>query len=157
MSTRFKPVKMDCSRGAPMGRCDYWPDAPRIGGAPDPASLAKQKLRLQRLRINRDGYDAGGAYWGNDNRVWAAFSDDREWVFFVNGDCRAHAWFNLRGRYPGIVEAMPPMSAATLLRWHVKWTIDAAHKGVEKSSIGTRGRLVLMMVSDLRDMKRRRK
>ena len=35
---------------------------------------AKLEFRLQRLRINRDGYDASGAYWGAGHDVFLAAS-----------------------------------------------------------------------------------
>lgn len=55
------------SRGAPMGR-------PAKGAEPDEA------LYLQRVRVNSQGYDAGGAYWGIATRggpghLYIAFSD----------------------------------------------------------------------------------
>lgn len=51
--------------GSQMGRRNVLPDDP---GKPC-------KLHLQRLRL-RDGacYDSGGAYWGQPNNMWIAFT-----------------------------------------------------------------------------------
>lgn len=45
-------VKVDCSRGAPMGR----------GCTMDPET--DTKLHLRRVPIDSGGYDPGGVYWG---------------------------------------------------------------------------------------------
>ena len=45
--------KVDCSRGAPMGRAGY-------GVAP------ARKVRCFKVRLDSGGYDDGGAYWGVD-------------------------------------------------------------------------------------------
>jgi len=33
------------------------------------------KVRLERIRINSQGYDASGAYWGVGQPVWHAWAD----------------------------------------------------------------------------------
>jgi hypothetical protein len=45
--------KVDCSRGAPLGR---------FTGASDPG--AQGKFYLRHVPLDSGGYDAGGAYWG---------------------------------------------------------------------------------------------
>jgi hypothetical protein len=58
MSTKLNPV--GSSYGAPMGRVEE-------RGEPQPRSV-----RLERVRINRGGYDAGGAYWGIGRPLYMA-------------------------------------------------------------------------------------
>lgn len=50
--TTLDPLeKVDCSRGCPNGRT-------ALGSAPT------GRVRLFKMRINKDGADQGGAYWG---------------------------------------------------------------------------------------------
>lgn len=72
---RFNPfARVDCSRGAPMGRpCD----APgNFVDAPD------AKLYARHLG-GGDGYDRGGAYWGFPSNVWAVWTRGGEAVVYV--------------------------------------------------------------------------
>lgn len=53
---RLSPLRltrMDCSRGAPMGRTSVYP-----------VTSAALRFRLVRVRLDSGGYDNGGAYWG---------------------------------------------------------------------------------------------
>ena len=63
-------IKLDCSRGAPMGRHTYI--------KPEGYSW---KVHLQRMPMSPDSaYDAGGAYWGASNTstppLWVAEFQD---------------------------------------------------------------------------------
>ena len=51
MIARIKIDRVVCSRGAPMGRVAFGFDTAAV-------------CRLSRLRLDRGGYHAGGAYWG---------------------------------------------------------------------------------------------
>ena len=69
--------------GAPMGRSED-----RI-----PADLPARSVRLYRVRLNRGGYDDGGAYWGTGQPLYCA-----EWTIsgedgrkFVRADNRFYA------------------------------------------------------------------
>lgn len=45
--------RVDCSRGAPMGRASK-----------DIANAGPVKLHLEEVKLDSGGYDSGGAYWG---------------------------------------------------------------------------------------------
>lgn len=57
--------KVDCVRGAPMGRSEWGSFLPLIEN--------KIGLCLRRVSLNQGGYDRGGAYWGGYD-LWIAFS-----------------------------------------------------------------------------------
>jgi len=61
---KTKLSKVDCSRGAPMGRSDSIPDDIETAG----------KLYLEKLNLVDGDYDQGGSYWGYvlDNDVYRA-------------------------------------------------------------------------------------
>ena len=50
-----KLEKLDCSRGAPMGRPNIYPTDRNT----------HIKLSLQKVKVDGGGYDKGGAYWGH--------------------------------------------------------------------------------------------
>lgn len=58
MSTKLQPV--GSRYGAPMGRVEERRE-------PEPRSV-----RLERVRINAQGYDSGGAYWGTGRPLYMA-------------------------------------------------------------------------------------
>lgn len=81
MGRQFERV--DCSRGAPMGR-------PSLGEI-----LPLRKIRLFKVRLDVSGYDDGGAYWGlnyNDvvGDVYCA-TDDTYYQRFTRADSRKEA------------------------------------------------------------------
>lgn len=56
--------RVDCSRGAPMGRSES-------------ATLpTTRSIRLFKVHINSGGYDDGGAYWGIGQPIYCAAADD---------------------------------------------------------------------------------
>lgn len=63
----WKPSNVDCTYGAPMGRCEPGP----LFDNPQPQTFA-----LHRVPLDNGGYDSGGAYWGIGEPLWAAISDD---------------------------------------------------------------------------------
>lgn len=73
--------------GAPMGRAE------RHGGG-------THKVSLRRVRVNRGGYDAGGAYWGIGQPLyWYANEDDTVSAFLRAAD-REEAKASIRAKYP---------------------------------------------------------
>lgn len=109
---------VNCDRGAPTGRRE------KIGsfcrdpktGAPYPFQTTgpyRPRFRLRRLRIDSQGYDAGGAYWGHGEPVYGAQA-----YRYANGDLvplgmdiatytrassREDAKAQIRQRFPGAV------------------------------------------------------
>jgi hypothetical protein len=64
--------RVDCRYGAPMGRSD-------CGLNDEPKRLTVRRVPLH------EGYDPGGAYWGNrldGNSLWCAWSPDRSTVIW---------------------------------------------------------------------------
>lgn len=76
---------VDCRYGAPMGR---------FRGKPD----TSQPLYLRHVPLDSDGYDAGGAYWGFGQRLYAT-GDARDRWEYLRADGREHAKRLLRERY----------------------------------------------------------
>ena len=64
----------------------------------DPA--APVKLQLQRLPLDSQGYDAGGAYWGIGQPLYVAH-ENGEARLFVRGATREAAKAVVRKRIPG--------------------------------------------------------
>ncbi len=83
----LRPVilsSVNARHGAPLGRPNHT-DARALDGAP--------KFSLVRIRINRGGYDSGGAYWGLGAPLYyaAASRDD-------TGAMIADRYFRARSR-----------------------------------------------------------
>jgi hypothetical protein len=85
-------TKVDCSRGAPMGRPNRLPADPQ----------KPIKLHLVQMKLVDGDYDRGGAYWGGDSPMWCAFSNtsDLAWQVFVRGATRTDAKANVRKVLP---------------------------------------------------------
>lgn len=63
--------KVNCSRGAPMGR-----------GHVGNLGCGRRTVRLFRVRLDSGGYDDGGAYWGiGPPSVYCARNPDGEEMF----------------------------------------------------------------------------
>lgn len=88
--------------GAPMGRRSYHT------GKPD--SEQPFKFSLQHVRLDRGGYDSGGAYWGIGRPLYVAVADSL-WVeaeqrdaegpeFYFRADDRDSAKAEVIARYP---------------------------------------------------------
>lgn len=84
------------SLGAPMGRTV----ARSAKGGTVPADA---RFTLQRVRVNSQGYDAGGSYWGAGQPLWyagvrtaAGYAED----YFRAAD-RAAAKAHVRAQHPG--------------------------------------------------------
>ena len=91
-----KLPEVNCSRGAPMGRCETHnidPEAPA-------------KFCLQAMHLVDGDYDRGGAYWGCWTRehggMWHAYAchDDEEVEMFIRAKTREQAKEQIRERYP---------------------------------------------------------
>lgn len=76
MAKQFNLV--DCSRGAPMGRSNY--------GQPQ----RKGGVSLFKVRLDKGGYDDGGAYWGFPCDIYCAVEDDT-YRAFVRAKTRREA------------------------------------------------------------------
>ena len=88
---KYKLPKVPCKYGAPMGRSDSIidPDAP-------------VKFSLQHVPLNSGGYDAGGAYWGHDERLyWACgYVESDLFEIFTRAQNRNDAKSKIRQYYP---------------------------------------------------------
>lgn len=93
--------KVDCSRGAPMGR-DSYGSVQTCG----PRSVRVFKVVLQ------DGYDDGGAYWGSGQGVlplYCALSEEYGFRAFVRAPNRNKAIEELRIEHK-YLKAVPHVS-----------------------------------------------
>ena len=98
--------------GAPMGRAFRTDAAADIHLEPGwfrrkPASVLQPiksafagKISLRRLRLDRGGYDSGGAYWGFPNNVYSALSECGTVDMTLRARDRAVAKATIRGEYP---------------------------------------------------------
>lgn len=68
MSAPDTTPQANCRYGAPMGRHSV-SDLDTSG-----------KLYLSRVHLNSGGYDAGGAYWGHGQPLWAV-SDETDTIY----------------------------------------------------------------------------
>ncbi len=70
--------KVNCQYGAPMGRCSW-------------NNICDQSFNgrfyLQNARLDRGGYDAGGAYWGIGKQVFLYRAADDS----ISGSLRAYS------------------------------------------------------------------
>lgn len=91
--------RVDCSRGAPMGRHDFMDDHTAPG----------RRFTLLRVpMIDGGAYDEGGAYWGTGAPLYCCRSTDRErWAFLRTSAGRAAAKAEFSARWPGIRWAGP--------------------------------------------------
>lgn len=83
----------DPKRGAALGRRDFEPkdfDRKSFNG----------KMVLRRIRINSDGYDVNGTYWGNGNPLYWAASTDGEIEMTFRALSRDMARQQVLDRYP---------------------------------------------------------
>lgn len=77
--------------GAPMGRAEALPE-----------DLSEPiKVSLARVRIDRGGYDSGGAYWGLGAPLYRATSDDDAVDLFVRGASKELAQQLVLNKVPG--------------------------------------------------------
>lgn len=67
----------------------------------DPCSLdTSERLTLQRVRLDRGGYDAGGAYWGLGAPLYWC-SDEAGSSFYLRAGSRDQAKRIIRASAPG--------------------------------------------------------
>lgn len=76
--------------GAPMGRRDH--------GMP----MEGTRVSLRRIRINRSGYDSGGAYWGLGQPLYWAGTDDGRAELFFRASTREAARMHVSQTWPGV-------------------------------------------------------
>ena len=69
--------KVDCRRGAPMGR-------PNVGTKED--ACGKQIYRRHIPLIYDGAYDSGGAYWGCGSPLYVEFTIDKSYVNFYRNE-----------------------------------------------------------------------
>ena len=100
MSKQFDNV--NCATGSPMGRKE-WRDAP----------TKPRSVRVFRVRIDSQGYDDGGAYWGIGKPLFCA-TDWENYRMFTRADSRlcAVAEFRLAVH----LLASPPRAAFAQLK-----------------------------------------
>ena len=77
MKKQFENV--NCATGSPMGRKE-WRDAPTVA----------RSVRVFRVRIDSQGYDDGGAYWGIGKPLFCA-TDGQNYRMFTRADSRLAA------------------------------------------------------------------
>ena len=82
MAKQFNNV--NCATGSPMGRKE-WRDAPTVA----------RSVRVFRVRINAQGYDDGGAYWGIGKPLFCA-TDGENYRMFTRADSRLCAVADFR-------------------------------------------------------------
>jgi len=58
------------------------------------------KVRLERVRINSQGYDPGGAYWGTGEPLWVAHNADAYVELFTRAPDRSAAKARIAERFP---------------------------------------------------------
>lgn len=81
--------KVASQHGAPMGRASY-------GSIPE---CFPRTVRLFKVKIDSQGYDDGGAYWGIGEPLWCAVGEHETGVFhreFIRADSREHAIIGLK-------------------------------------------------------------
>jgi len=74
----------NCQFGAPMGRRTWNGNTAPYAG----------RMYLRRIRLDRGGYDSGGAYWGVGQRLYGYAAEDDS----VNGFVRANDWEDAKAR-----------------------------------------------------------
>jgi hypothetical protein len=77
--------------GADMGRRS---EKPTIFGA--------GRVRLQKVELDRGGYDNGGAYWGSGVQLWCAWTNDGEFTSYLRAPTRAGAVAEIRRTFPEV-------------------------------------------------------
>lgn len=78
--TEYKFPKGYSQFGAQMGRRPNFKDGTR------------NKCRLFRVRLDKGGYDNGGAYWGTGLPIWCLLDDDGCYIGFNRALTRADAY-----------------------------------------------------------------
>jgi hypothetical protein len=72
--------EMNCQYGAPMGRRTF------------PTKPSTKTVRLFRVKLDRGGYDDGGAYWGLPMwNLWCAMDTEGDYFDFVRANSRTEA------------------------------------------------------------------
>jgi hypothetical protein len=124
----FKLEKVDCKYGAPMGRGDVNADPDRRGEAAEDDSHGKPgRWRLRHVGIDAQGYDNGGAYWGQrarGERLYMATADVTGVGvrLFLAARGRREAMGKVRCNYPRAIfwgEKLSPSPAVKVRRRRV--------------------------------------
>lgn len=80
MTTQNHTPNVSSKYGAPMGRDNDRPED----------LLPVKRVHLERIRINQQGYDSGGVYWGTGKPLFVAWGwDDTDGESFVRHFLRA--------------------------------------------------------------------
>lgn len=82
--------RVSAAYGAPMGRSVGHPGDEIVGRA-----------NLRRIRLDRGGYDPGGAYWGLGPPLWWVCGPDGEGEAFFRAADRETAKAHVVSRHPG--------------------------------------------------------
>lgn len=104
--------KLDCSRGAPMGRWQgiYWKNVNegRTAYKLTETTELDVRVRLMNIPLDTGGYDCGGAYWGNPGdgtTLYGAFAPDSkeyEFQWFCWAYNRQEAYLKMKETYPNL-------------------------------------------------------
>lgn len=131
-------TKVSTRYGAPMGR----PSSPSLNDEP-------RTVRLFRVRLDRGGYDDGGAYWGHGAPIWCAMDNEGS-MQTVRAGSREAAALSLyihpkalkmplaRAQSYGfaVLDGRAPMPPDTKREHVIQWLSDA---GVAMGNLYTQG------------------
>lgn len=97
-----KLPKVDGKYGAPMGRTEKrleW----KGGSVYNPASLiVPVKLAMWRVKLNSDGYDSGGAYWGTGQPLYCVECHETGYCVFRRAAARQQLKDAMRREWPDV-------------------------------------------------------
>ena len=81
LSEIITPV--NCQYGAPMGRANVGSQPITLTSGPHSRIFKKNQTKVYERKVNLiDGYDKGGAYWGNPNNLRVRFTKDLSYIEF---------------------------------------------------------------------------
>jgi hypothetical protein len=70
----------------------------QMGRPSKPTKATSTKITLRKIRLNSGGYDSGGAYWGIDEPLYWAGSDDGKMDMFFRAKDRDTAKAHVRSK-----------------------------------------------------------
>ena len=121
---KFQFSKVDCTRGAPMGRSSHGVVAESI----------PRTVRLFKVALDSQGYDNGGAYWGHGQQIWCAIGKHEAGVFhreFIRADSREAAIVGLKIESGLLIEG-PTFRRLALLRRAAQFGNTKARKTIKE-------------------------
>ena len=94
--------KVDCSRGAPMGRVEGYFEPGLYFHQVLPPPNKTPMLYLCKVPINSGGYDQGGAYWGLGEQLWCAWSETQDFIYYLRAGSQAKAKLEIWKDLPSV-------------------------------------------------------